>query len=63
MASNDMRRLALRLLLLAPLGVLVIGTNYVVDPGNLFVEGEPEAEIAARLAAGREMELPYLLDL
>jgi hypothetical protein len=50
-----MKSLLLRLLLLAPLGVLLVGVNYYVDPANLFSGGAYERGVAELLARGQHV--------
>ncbi len=50
-----MKSLLLRLLLLAPLGLLLVGVNYAVDPANLFSGGAYERGVAALLAQGQNV--------
>ncbi len=50
-----MKSLLLRLFLLAPLGVLLVGVNYFVDPANLFSGGTYERGVAALLAKGQHV--------
>ena len=51
-----MHRLALRLLMLAPLAAAIVSTNLIVDYAGLFHSGQ-EQEIARLLAADRNVEV------
>jgi len=55
-------RLALKLLLFAPLALLVVGVNYAVDPGNAFGSEQRERRLATRLLAGRDVPASFALD-
>ncbi len=50
-----MKALLLRLLLLAPMGLLLVGVNYLVDPANLFSGGTYERGVAALLTRGQNV--------
>lgn len=50
-----MKQLLLRLLLLAPLGLLLVGVNYKVDPANLFSGGTYERGVADLLIKGQHV--------
>ena len=50
-----MKPLLFRLLLLLPLGLLLVGVNYKVDPANLFSGGAYERGVAALLARGQNV--------
>lgn len=50
-----MKQLLSRLLLLAPLGLLLVGVNYKVDPANLFSGGTYERGVADLLIKGQHV--------
>jgi hypothetical protein len=51
----QLKLLLLRLLLLLPLGALLVGVNYKVDPANLFSGGAYERGVAALLSRGQNV--------
>lgn len=57
-----MGKLAQRLALFAPLALLMVAANYLVDPGHLFGGEGPEARMADELVAGRSVVAGFALD-